>query len=152
MPAKKTQLDATDLKIMELLKNDARISYQQLGESVGLTRPAVRERVAKLEENGVILGYHAELNPEAAGRGMHAMLAFKFNLDMDYAGKSPNETLIPFLKAHKTVVRYWETYGDLDYLIEAAAPTKEDLERFLEKLRGFGFVRTHLIMLCETTG
>ena len=112
---------------------------------MGMTRPAVRERVLRMEDSGVIMGYGAEIDPSAIGKAMHAMLSFKFNSDWQFQTQ-PNDTLIKLLSATPEVVCYWDTYGDLDFLIEVAFAAKEGLDEFLERLRRYGFVRTHLIV------
>ncbi len=60
-------LDATDLRIVRELQADARTSLAELGRRVGLSAPAVADRVQRLEETGVITGYHAAVDPEALG-------------------------------------------------------------------------------------
>ena len=51
-------MDQTDIKITELLKGNARMSYQELGDQIGMSRVAAKKRVRKLEENGIIRGYN----------------------------------------------------------------------------------------------
>ena len=144
MEEKKIILDSTDRKILGELQKDARQSFSKIGDTVGLTRPAVRERILRMEEAGVITGYHAEIDVDRIGRSVHVMISFKFDSDTKYPEK-PNDTLTPLLDAAPEVIRYWETYGDLDFLIEAAFSTKDGLRRFLEDLRNLGFVQSHLI-------
>lgn len=60
-------LDATNRAIVDLLAHDGRMSYREIAERVGLTAPAVTERVRKLEESGVIRGYRAVVDVEALG-------------------------------------------------------------------------------------
>ncbi len=60
-------LDETNLRLLAELQTDARLSLAELGRRVGLSSPAVAERVARLEREGVIRGYHAELDPRALG-------------------------------------------------------------------------------------
>jgi Lrp/AsnC family leucine-responsive transcriptional regulator len=144
MDEKKTTLDSTDWKILAELQKDARLPFQKIGESVGMTRPAVRERITRMEEAGIISGYHAEINVDRLGRNVHALISFKFDSDTRYAEK-PNDVLMPLLDSTQEVIRYWEIYGDLDFLIEAAFATKDRLHGFLDDLRNYGFVRSHLI-------
>ena len=61
-------MDITDYKIINILQEDGRISMKDLGKIVGLTSPAVSERVKRLEESGVIQGYKAIVNPDKLGR------------------------------------------------------------------------------------
>lgn len=60
-------LDATDLRILTELQRDGRASLAELGRRVALSAPAVAERVQRLEETGVITGYHATVDPTALG-------------------------------------------------------------------------------------
>jgi Lrp/AsnC family leucine-responsive transcriptional regulator len=68
------KLDQVDLRILAALQDDARIGYQELGDSVGLSAAAVFQRVRKLEEGGVLAGYHAEVDPAALGRSLVAFI------------------------------------------------------------------------------
>jgi len=143
---KKIELDATDWKILDALQNDSRITFREIGSSVGLTAPAVRERILRMEDAGIITGYSINIDPAALGRTMHVIISFKFNCDRAY-GLKPNAILTGLLSSRRYVVRYWETYGDLDFLIEAAFSSKQDLDEFLETLREYGFARTHIIVM-----
>ncbi len=71
------RLDEIDLKILELLGNDARRSARSLGREIGMSPGAVSDRVARLEASGVILGYHAEVDPAALGLGMQALIGMQ---------------------------------------------------------------------------
>jgi Lrp/AsnC family leucine-responsive transcriptional regulator len=59
--------DDVDLRLVHELQGDARISFAELGRRVGLSAPAVAERLGRLEESGVITGYRAEVDPRALG-------------------------------------------------------------------------------------
>ena len=67
-------LDAVDRKILELLQEDARASRATLGKAVGISPPAVHERIKKLERAGVIRSYRAVLDPLATGNGLTAFV------------------------------------------------------------------------------
>jgi Lrp/AsnC family leucine-responsive transcriptional regulator len=60
-------LDSIGWNIVKALQENARLSYAELGRQVGLTAPAVAERVRKLEETGIITGYHATVDPTKLG-------------------------------------------------------------------------------------
>src|SRR5579863_9147817 len=66
--------DATDLRILGELQADARLSLAELGRRVGLSSPAVAERLQRLEQEQVILGYHARLNPRKLGMSLTAVI------------------------------------------------------------------------------
>ena len=71
------QLDSTNLLLIEELQRDARQSHAALGRLVGLSAPAVAERLARLEESGVIRGYHAEIDPRAVGLTLSVVLRIR---------------------------------------------------------------------------
>ena len=71
------QLDATNSQLIAALQADARVSLAELGRRVGLTAPAVGERLARLEEAGVIRGYHADVDPRALGYDLSVILRIR---------------------------------------------------------------------------
>ena len=91
------KIDETDRKILAALSRRGRSSYKEIGDAVGLTRPAVRERILRMEEAGVISGYSADIDTDALGRALHVMITFKFDPDRKYE-KKPNDLLIPLLR------------------------------------------------------
>jgi Lrp/AsnC family transcriptional regulator, leucine-responsive regulatory protein len=78
MPMNQRQtLDVTDLRLLSELQDDARLSLAELGRRVGLSAPAVTERLARLERDEVILGYRATLNPRALGYTLSAVIRIR---------------------------------------------------------------------------
>jgi Lrp/AsnC family transcriptional regulator, leucine-responsive regulatory protein len=69
--------DSTDLRLLNELQDDARLSLAELGRRVGLSAPAVTERMARLERDEVILGYRATLNPRALGYTLSAVIRIR---------------------------------------------------------------------------
>ena len=74
-------LDEIDNQIINLLIADARLTYSEIGEKVGLSRVAVKKRVAALEEQGIIKGYHADVNPMEAPKMMTFVAVIKTRAD-----------------------------------------------------------------------
>jgi Lrp/AsnC family transcriptional regulator, leucine-responsive regulatory protein len=74
---KMLKLDETDRKILGELSNDGRVSLAELGRRVNLSSPAVSERVQRLERSGVITGYRAEIDPQALGYQLTAIVRIK---------------------------------------------------------------------------
>jgi Lrp/AsnC family leucine-responsive transcriptional regulator len=66
--------DATDWLLLEELQRDGRLSFNELARRVNLSAPAVAERVRRLEQRGVITGYHAHVDPARAGRTVGALV------------------------------------------------------------------------------
>ncbi|KHF33015.1 HTH-type transcriptional regulator LrpC [Paenibacillus sp. P1XP2] len=72
-------MDQTDLKILNILQDNARITISELGRMINMTGPAVTERVRRLEEKGVIRSYRAMLSPEKLGKAITAFVAIQAN-------------------------------------------------------------------------
>src|ERR1700675_5185249 len=68
------ELDAIDLQILSILQDHGRIAHVKLGEQVGLSAPSVIERVKKLEDGGVIVGYHAAVDARRLGKDVTAFI------------------------------------------------------------------------------
>jgi Lrp/AsnC family transcriptional regulator, leucine-responsive regulatory protein len=71
------RLDATDEAILSLLEQNARLSYEELGRRVGLSANACRNRVTSLVRSGVIRGFHADVDRDATGAAVHAILELR---------------------------------------------------------------------------
>jgi len=69
--------DVTNRRILEELQNDGRVSLAELGRRVGLSPPAVAERVQRLERDGVITGYHARVDPRALGYALTTVIRIR---------------------------------------------------------------------------
>ncbi|MGC0016515.1 Lrp/AsnC family transcriptional regulator, partial [Ralstonia pseudosolanacearum] len=74
MKPKAVELDRLDWRILEVLQTHARVTNTELGKQIGLSQPAVSARIRRLEEQGVIEGYSARINPELAGRDISALI------------------------------------------------------------------------------
>lgn len=77
MPNDSSPIDEVNLRILEELQQDARLSVAELGRRVGLSAPAVAERIGRLEREEVITGYHAEVNPRAVGLALSAVIRIR---------------------------------------------------------------------------
>ena len=130
------RFDETDARILEILQADGRKPYAELGSAVGLSGPAVHERVKKLEARGVISGYSAVVDPAAVGRGL---LAFTWitqapgttatDLTGDFAG-------IPEIEDCHHIS------GEADYLLKIRARDARDLERVIHLVQSTRHVFT----------
>ena len=78
MPSNQRQiLDDTNVTLLEELQHDARLSLAELGRRVGLSSPAVAERLQRLEREGVITQYRAEVDPRAVGLSLTAVIRIR---------------------------------------------------------------------------
>lgn len=122
--ARTPDLDAIDLKILEILRKEGRITYQALSERVHLTPRPCQERVRKLEAAGVILGYHARIAPAASARSVivHAQIALA-----SQSGRAAQQAFEAEVKKRPEVLDCWLVSGPFDYLVRLAF---EDLEAY----------------------
>ena len=77
MPSNRRQIDDIDMQLLAELEEDARLSNAELGRRVGLSAPAVAERIARLVESGAITGFHAAVDPRALGLTLSAILRIR---------------------------------------------------------------------------
>src|SRR5436305_13443907 len=130
--ALKTEVDAVDRKILRLLATDGRSSYQAVADEVGLSRPAVMERVKRLEEAGYITGYGARVDRAKAGFPVTAFVAVRY-ANSDYIGDEPR---MRELEKHPGVLERHHVAGEDCYILKVAAPDRESLQGILRDLRG----------------
>src|SRR6266550_709400 len=116
MPAK-TELDATDRRILRILGQDGRASYQAVADEVGLSRPAIMERVKRLEEAGYIRGYRVQLDRGKVGLPVTAFVAVRYG-SSDYVGDEPR---MREMEKHPGVLECHHIAGDDCYILKVVA-------------------------------
>jgi Lrp/AsnC family leucine-responsive transcriptional regulator len=130
--AAKTELDVTDRRILRILSQDGRSSYQAIADEVGLSRPAVMERVKRLEETGHILGYRVQLDRAKAGLPVTAFVAVRYG-SSDYVGDEPR---MREMEKHPGVLECHHVAGDDCYILKVIAADLEGVQDVLRDLRG----------------
>src|SRR6476469_1438781 len=91
-------VDAVDRSLLDALRANARATYAELARVVGLSAPAVHERVAKLEAGGVITGYHAAVAPESLGYAMNALVGVFITDSADTDSVSASLAALPVVE------------------------------------------------------
>ena len=124
-------LDHTSRRILQLLSADGRASYQAMADEIGLSRPAVMERVKRLEEAGFIRGYHARLDRSKSGFPITAFVAIRYPVT-EHAGDEPQ---IQALAANPNVLECHHVAGEDCYMLKVAAPSIESLEGVLRQIK-----------------
>lgn len=140
------RLDAYDLKLLDLLTSNSKLTITELSEACGLTRTPVFERIRKMEENGVIKGYKARVNHEKAGFSIHAFC----NVSLKEHSKEFLNTFEEEIIAHKEVVACHHIAGMFDYLLEIRVKDMRAYQDLIsEKLAGMeniGNVQSSFVM------
>lgn len=134
----RTSLDAIDAKIIELMQENARISIKDIAAAVYLSSPAVTARIERLEKNGIITGYHAQINPEALGYKIKAFV----NLDLEPVQKAE---FYPFIEKIPNVIECNCVTGEYAMLLEVEFTNTNGLDEFINKLQRFGKTRTQIV-------
>ncbi len=136
-------VDAVDRQLLDALRANARATYAELARLVGLSAPAVHERVGKLEAAGVITGYHAAVAPESLGYAMNALVGIFITDSAD------SEALADELAALPAVEHCWFVAGEETFVVKVRVPDVAGLEqtiRALNALKGVARTRTTVVL------
>ena len=137
LPTNRSQ-DGTNLALLRELQEDARLSLAELGRRVGLSPPAVADRLERLEADGVIKGYRAEVDPRALGYELEIVLRIR---------PAPRELKKVAELAQRTpeVVECHRITGDDCYLMRVHARDVEHLEEVIDRFAVYGQTTTSLV-------
>ena len=127
------------------LQRDARLSLAELGRRVGLSPPAVAERLQRLERDGVIRGYRAELDPAALGYGLSAIIRVRPAPRQLTRSPSWSATTPEVVECHRIT-------GEDCYLIKAHIRSMRHLEEILDELAPYGQTTTSIIQSSPVAG
>ncbi len=120
-------LDAVDRAILEILADDARIPNNQLAERVGVAPSTALARVRALRANGVITGFHAEVELAALGRPLQAMIAIRLAVH----ARAQIEDFTRHVRSLAGVLSVFHMTGPVDYLVWVGASDAQDLREFV---------------------
>ncbi len=135
----KVKIDALNWKILECLQENARESFANIGRKVGLTPPAVAERVKKMEDLEIINGYKTMVSHALTGHQLKAIITLRA-----FMGK-----LKPFLATVVTfeeVINCYRITGNENIVMEVVLKDQFHLEKFIDRLIQYGETRTHIIL------
>lgn len=139
-------MDATDRKIIAELERDGRLSNVELADRVGLTPAPCLRRVKRLEDQGVIVGYTARVNPAAVGRGFEVLV----NIDLTHKDRKTFERFEQSVAAFDEVIELRRMFGLPDYFVRVATADIESYETFvstrLGDVPGIARIDSHLTM------
>jgi len=138
-------LDDANLRLIAELQQDARLTFAELGRRVGLSSPAVAERLARLEETGVITGYHAEVDPRALGFTLGAIVRIR---------PAPRELHKVAELAQRTpeVVECHRITGEDCYFMKAYVRDVEHLEEVIDQFAVYGQTTSSIMQTSPVPG
>lgn len=133
------RLDDIDRSLLEELQRDGRVSYTELGRRVALTAPAVAERVRRLEEAGVIKGFHADVDAAKVGFPITAFVRWTSSgPDCAHLGEVARD--IP------EIVECSRVTGEASYILKIHARTVGHLEELIDRLMPYGSTITSVVL------
>ena len=132
-------LDGIGRKILAALQENARIPLSRIGEKVGLSAPAVAERVKKLEEAGIITGYHARIDTAAMGRSVSAFIHLTTDV-WHYPTVKSLAADMPQISACHYIS------GDASFILHVRVNDVSALEKVVARLSPLGQTRTAIVL------
>ena len=137
-------VEAIDLQILELLAKDGRMSYTDLGRATGLSTSAVHQRVKRLEQRGLILGYGATVNYAEIGMPLTAFIAIR-PIDPSQPDDCPDRLVdMPEIES------CWSVAGEESYVLKVRSTTPAALEALLARVRTVANVSTRTTIVLST--
>jgi Lrp/AsnC family leucine-responsive transcriptional regulator len=138
-------IDTTNLRLLGELQADARLSVAELGRRVGLSAPAVSERLGRLERDGVIRGYHADIDPRALGYALSAVIRIR---------PAPRQIARVASIARETpeVVECNRITGDDCFVMRAHVRDVDHLEEVIDRFTVFGSTTTSIVQSSPVPG
>lgn len=134
-------IDPIAWKIIEALQHNARLSFAELGRKVGLSTPAVAERVHRLEEAGIITGYHASLNVAKLGVPIRVIVHLTI-----HGGDAQVSRTVAAVKEFPEIGRCHRITGAESFVIEADVVSIRHLEAFIDRLSAYGATSTATVL------
>ncbi len=132
-------LDDTGWELLCALQENARSSYADLGRRVGLTPPAVADRIRRLEVAGIITGYHAAVNPAKLGLGLTAIIRFQ-------SPREPYERIYAVIKACPEIIECHRVTGNDCMTLTAVVSSVEHLQELIARLTPYGASNTSIVL------
>lgn len=131
-------MDQIDQKLISILQENARMPLKAIAQQVFLSAPAVSARIEKLEAQGMILGYHAEINQQKLGYHIVAFISLELS-----AQQKPE--FYPFVAACPNVLECNCVTGVYSMLIKVAFASTQELDQFIGQLQHFGNTSTQIV-------
>ena len=132
-------LDDLNWNILKCLQENARQSNSEIGRKVGITSPAVTERIKKMEDAGIIQSYDTSISPYEIGYQLKAIITLRAFMGM----------LKPFMEKVKTydeVLNCYRITGNENFVMEVVLKNQKHLESFIDQLIVYGETKTQIVL------
>ena len=139
-------MEELDRRIVEHLARDGRISYTDLGKSLGMSTSAVHQRVRRLEQRGVVRGYTAKIDHNAMGDALTAFISIT-PLDPAAPDDIPER-----LRDVSAIEECHSVAGDMNYILKVRVSTPVALEELIAKVRAVANVSTRTTVVLSASG
>ena len=143
MNGKKASVDGIDVQIIHCLTENGRLSASQIGKQINLSVSAVTERIRKLEQSGLIKGYTAIIDEQAAGFGTKAIISIRLE------NAKFNDSFSAKMNAHPNVADCFYVTGGYDYIARVATASVAELTRVLNDIKdipGVSYTHTYVVL------
>ena len=138
-------MDMTDIRILALLKENARISASEIGEKVSMSVSAIIERIKKMESAGIIMQYTIVLGSKKIGKDISAFISVSLE------HPKYNESFTDSVKAQTDIAQCYYITGDFDYILKVVTESTASLERTLNDIKRIqGVSQTKTIVVFAT--
>lgn len=132
-------LDPVNVRLLSELRGDPRLSMSALARRVGMSAPAVTERVQRLERTGVIAGFRMEVDPVALGMPVTAIVRIR-------PGPGQLRRVAEAVRDTPQVVECYRVTGEDCFVLKLHAPSVGELEETLDRIRLFGQTTTSIVV------
>lgn len=131
-------MDNKDKKILELLKQDARMTYTDISKEIDMSVPSVIDRIKKLNDQGIIKNSTVELDYESMGRSLQAIICVDIETDQ-------YENFLEFAEEEASVVDFYRVVGPFNAIIKVALKNTYQLEKLVDEIKKYGSTLTCVI-------
>jgi Lrp/AsnC family leucine-responsive transcriptional regulator len=133
-------MDQLDIRLLELLQLDGRMTLSELSKKLSLSRPSITERLRRLQEKGIIEGFSARVSPKEIGRDVIVFIQVSEMKKLTYA------EFEKWIKQDPDIVECHRLTGSISYLLKAAVTGMDHLSKLIDKLTPYGNLNTSIVL------
>ncbi len=132
-------MDCTDKKILRILQQNARITIKQIGNEVALTPPAVAERIRRMEEDGIILGYQAKIDTRKLSKSVSAFIGVNVS-------PKQHDQFIKFCANNDSIIDHYRVIGNYNAMLFVSLYDSTELQILIDEIKKYGTTQTSVVL------